>query len=115
MNSEQVVRGYRIVGDRKPDRQLSFDYLRLEPKAAHALANLKEAQRTKGSNCAGREDEFSGETLMDDREAFMQCAGCPVWTECDIFRRVGHPSWGTWAGVVKGRGDMENVEEDFND
>lgn len=114
MINETVVRGYRIVGERKPERELSFAYLQLSHDAASAQTALREAVAKNGSNCLGREDEFSGEILMTDAQAKRECLGCPVWTECDIFKRLAHPAWGTWASEVKGRGTMEEVE-DFGD
>lgn len=113
MNDYPVIKGYRILGTKKPDKQLSYGYLQLNADAASAHEALRKSVRENGSNCAGREDEFAGDTLMSDREAMLECAGCPSYSECEFFRQVAHPGWGTWAGVVKGRGIMEEVEDDF--
>lgn len=102
-----------MVGDQKPDRQLSYDYLKLNSEAARALTALRESVRKRGANCKGRENEFSGDTLMSPRDAQLECAGCPSFEACDFFKKVAHPAWGTWAGEVRGRGVMEEVESDF--
>lgn len=109
MNNEQTVRGYRVLGERKPEKQYNTDSLMLKPEASHALIALHVATGKKGANCLNREDEFRGDTLMTDGEAQLACAGCPSMPECDIFRRLGHPGWGTWAGVVQGRA-LEEIE-----
>jgi len=113
LNQDATIRGYRVVGEQKPDRQLSYEYLKQSSEAAHALTALREAVRTKGSNCSGREDEFSGDTLMSSRDAQLECAGCPSFEECEFYKKVAHPAWGTWAGEVRGRGVMEDVESEF--
>lgn len=115
MNREQTVRGYRILGDKKPERELSFEYLKLSHEGAQAQTALREAVAKKGANCVGREDVFSGDTLMDDRDGMLECAGCPSFAECDLFRLLGRPAYGTFAGHVIGRGLMEEIEEEFND
>lgn len=109
MNNEQTVRGYRVIGERKPDKHASADYLMLKPEASHALKDLWRTASKKGAHCLNREDEFRGDELMTDQEAQLACAGCPSFQECDIFRRLGHPGWGTWAGVVQGRA-LEEIE-----
>lgn len=115
MNQDATIRGYRIVGEQKPDRQLSYEYLKQSADAAKALTALREAARTNGANCIGRESEFSGKTLMTPRDAQLECAGCPSFEECDFYKKVAHPAWGTWAGEVRGRGVMEEVEDEFDD
>lgn len=109
----QSIRGYRVLGDPpKPDRQLSVDYLRLKPEAAHALANLRKSQRENGANCNDNAEFFSGDELPSDRDAALACAGCESFAACDIFKKLGHPSWGVWSGEVRGRGLMEELEDD---
>lgn len=113
MSDYPVVRGYKIVGDPpKPDKQISTEYLRLKPEAAHARAALLKSQRENGANCTDKHEFFSGDTLPSDREAVLACAGCKSWTACDIFKKLGHPSWGVWAGEVRGRGLMESLEDE---
>lgn len=110
------VPGFRIVGDRpKPARELSYSYLELKTEAAHALDKLRQSVKENGANCVGREDEFSGDTLPSDGEGQLLCAGCPSFDKCDIFRKVGHPAFGVFAGQVVGRGLMEDLEDGWGD
>lgn len=115
MNREQTVRGFRVLGDRKPERELSYEYLKLGHEATLAQDALRDSVRKNGANCVGREDEFSGDRLMSDRDAQLECAGCPSFTACDLFRKVAHPAWGVFAGHVKGRGLMEDLEKDWEE
>ena len=112
VNREQSIRGYRILGDKKPERELSYEYLKLNHEATKAQDALRESVRKNGANCLGQEDKFSGDTLMSDRDAQLACASCPSFEQCDFFRKVAHPGWGVFGGVVKGRGLMETLEED---
>jgi hypothetical protein len=111
MNNEQTVRGYRVLGERKPEKQYSYDNLMLKAEASHALIALTAKVAEVGANCLNREEEFRGDALMTDGEAQLACAGCPAFTECDIFRRLGHPAWGTWAATVQGRA-LEEIERE---
>lgn len=112
MNNDSTIRGYRILGDKKPDRELSYEYLKLSHEGALAQTNLRAKVAKDGANCVGREEEFSGDTLMSDRDSQLECAGCPAFEECDLFRLLGRPAWGTFAGRVVGRGLMEDLEKE---
>lgn len=115
MNNEQTVRGYRIVGERKADKSLSYDYLQLKPEASHALKDLWREAPVKGANCLNQEDLFRGDTQMTDSEAQLACAGCPMLDLCKKTAEAQHPAWGTWGGKVYGRA-LEAIEkEESND
>lgn len=111
MNDSSSIRGYKIVGERKQDRQLSLSYLALKPEAAHALDKLRrkvdEEERKKdqglgkGVPCVARPDDFSGDELLSERDAQLACAGCPAFTQCDIYRIVSRSPHGILAGVRK--------------
>lgn len=47
-------------------------------KQQRAHKNLIQAQRNWGSNCEGRDQEFSGSALPSEREARKLCRGCPL-------------------------------------
>lgn len=95
------IRGFRIVGEKKEDRQLSVAYLHPKHEAAAALDKLRKKVLADGSNCAGREEEFSGDNLISERDAALACAGCPAFKECDFYRLVARPGHGVYAGTVK--------------
>lgn len=111
MNDSPSIRGYKIVGERKQDRQLSLSYLALKPEAAHALDKLRrkvdEEERkkdqglSKGVPCVARPDDFSGDDLLSERDAQLACAGCAAFTQCDIYRIVSRSPHGILAGVRK--------------
>lgn len=110
-DSVSPIAGYRIVGERKQDRQLSLSYLALKPEAAHALDKLrrkvdeeerkKDRGEGKGVPCVARPDDFSGDDLLSERDAQLACAGCPAFTQCDIYRIVSRSPHGILAGVRK--------------
>lgn len=110
--SEQTVRGYRILGESKPDKQLSYDYLKLSAEGSHALQDLWREAVSNGANCLGREDEFTGDDLPSDRDAQLMCAGCPAFEACEVYRRLAHPAWGVYSGQVHGRKLAEAMKED---
>lgn len=112
MNQDTTIRGYRILGERKPERELSYDYLRMSHEATLAQDALRESAAKNGANCVGREEFFSGPELPNDRDAKLACAGCPSRVECELFRRLGRPAYGVWAGEVIGRGTMEDLEKE---
>lgn len=95
------IRGFRIQHERKEDRQLSVGYLHPKHEAANALDSLRRKVLDEGSNCTGREEEFSGDTLLSEREAQLACAGCSAFRECDFYRLVARPGHGVYAGTVK--------------
>lgn len=106
-----TVRGYRVLGEKKPEKQYNVDSLMLNPEASHALKELWRHAAQHGANCLGREDEFRGDDLPSDADAQLMCAGCPSFTQCDIFRKLAHPGWGVYAGVVQGRA-LEEIERE---
>ena len=113
MNREQTVRGYRIVGDPPKQRELSYRDMQLDHAAHKAYGELRDSVTKNGANCVGKEEFFSGKELPSDRDAVLSCAGCPSFGKCDIFLKVGRPSWGVWASQVRGRGVMEEVEKNW--
>jgi hypothetical protein len=107
------IAGYRINQESpKPERTLSIEYLKQSPEASKANMDLWKAAMTKGANCAGREDEFSGDTLPTDRQAQVMCAGCESTNECEIYRLVARPAWGVFSGHVYGRKLEESMRDD---
>lgn len=109
MTTETTIRGYRVLGEQKPDKQYSYDSLMLKPDASRALKDLWLEAGSKGANCLNREEEFRGDTLPTDEEAALMCAGCPSWGKCDLYRKLAHPAWGVYAGHVQGRA-LEEIE-----
>lgn len=107
--THDTIRGYKPLGDRPKQRELSMEYIKQTPKAAKLLKILWE---TPEKNCTGREDEFSGDTLPTDVEAQMMCAGCPMATICEAYRVEAHPSWGVFSGRVQGRALEAAMKED---
>ena len=103
MTEPTSIRGYKILGDAKPEKQYSVEYLKLTTDSAKALHNLRKSVAENGANCVGRADEFSGDTLPSDREAMLMCGGCPSFAQCDIYAKLAHPAWGVLAGRVYGR------------
>lgn len=107
----EIIRGYRPLPERKLERQYSVNNLTLNHEQAKALKNLtdkvtaeemkKERGEGPGIPCVGRFEEFSGDNLMSERDAQLTCAGCPAFRECDIFRIIGKPAHGIYAGVRK--------------
>lgn len=107
------IPGYRINQESpKPERTLSIEYLKQSPEASRANMELWKAAMTKGANCVGREDEFSGDTLPTDRQAQMMCAGCPSQPECEIYRLVARPAWGVFDSHVHGRKLAEALNDE---
>lgn len=109
---EATIRGFKITPVVKPDRELSYAYMQMSSPAVHAYNALKESVRVNGANCVGREDEFSGETLMSDAEAQLACSTCESFTQCEIFAKLGRPAWGVFAGVTHGRELQEQIERE---
>lgn len=107
----QGVRGYRVLGDRPKDRQLSLGYLQQDGRSAKLLAELRTRAVTEGANCVGRAEEFSGEELPSDREAQLMCSSCPLYSLCEQYRETAHPAWGVWGGHVKGRKLKEMMDD----
>jgi len=107
------VRGYRVLADRKVEKQYSVNNLLLNKTEAEAYSTLNKAvgkaelakergvPGAKGVPCVGRAEEFSGDNLLSERDAQLACAGCPVFAQCDIVRLVARPAHGVYAGVRK--------------
>lgn len=113
--ADEVIKGYRIVGDRPKDRQLSYTYMQQDGKSAKLLTILRTEAVKQGANCLGKPEQWTGDELPTDREAQMACASCPVWDLCNSYREAAHPAWGNWAGVVKGRNLQKAMQEGEND
>lgn len=108
-----VIRGYKVLSDRKVEKQYSVNNLLLSKTEAEAYSILNkavtEAELAKergvrgatGVPCVGREQEFSGDNLLSERDAQLACAGCPAFAKCDIVRLVARPAHGIYAGVRK--------------
>lgn len=105
------VRGYKVLADRKVEKQYSVNNLLLTKTEAEAYSVLnkavgkaelaKERGEGKGVPCVDRPDDFSGDNLLSERDAQLACAGCPVFAQCDIVRIVARPAHGIYAGVRK--------------
>lgn len=108
--ADESIRGYKIVGDRPKERQLSMDYLKQSHTAAKLLTVLRTEAVKQGANCLDKPEQWTGEELPTDREAQLACASCPVIQQCEQYREAAHPAWGNWAGVVKGRKLKEAME-----
>lgn len=103
------VRGYRVLADRKVEKQYSVNNLLLGHAEAKALKNLtdkvtaeemkKERGEGKGVPCVGRAEEFSGDNLLSERDGQLACAGCAAFAQCDTFRIVARPAHGIFAGI----------------
>lgn len=111
MTDPSPVRGYRVLADRKVEKQYSVNNLLLGHAEAKALKNLTDRvtaeemkkergdRGAKGVPCVGREEEFSGDNLLSERDGQLACAGCPAFKECDTFRIVARPAHGIFAGT----------------
>lgn len=103
------IRGYRPLADRPKDRQLSMDYIMQTGPATKLLKILWDSPE---KNCAGREEEFSGDELPTDAEAQLLCAGCDVLDKCREYAAEARPAWGTWGSTVYGRGLEEAMRDE---
>lgn len=110
--ADDTIRGYRVVGDRPRDRQLSFEYLKQDGKSAKLLTVLRTAAVREGASCLGKAEKWTSEELPTDRQAALMCATCPVFDLCKEYTDAAHPAWGVWAGTVKGRKLKEAMEDD---
>lgn len=107
--NDNTIPGYRPVGDRPKDRQLSMGYLQQSAESARLLTVLN---NTPGKNCDGRADEFAGDDLPTDREAELMCSTCAAFDLCRQYAESAHPAFGVWAGTVWGRNLMRAMQED---
>lgn len=112
--ADESIRGYKIVGDRPKDRQLSLGYLQQSHEAAKLLGELrvKATDLKNPAKCLGKADQYSGDELPTDREAQIMCSGCPVLELCGRYRDVAHPAWGVWSQQVRGRNLQKAMEDD---
>lgn len=101
--ADDAVRGYRILGDRPKERQLSMEYIKQSHSAAKLNAQLREAAVKEGANCLNKWEIWDGDEMPSDREAQILCASCPVFDLCQQYAEVAHPAWTILAGKVYGR------------
>ena len=45
-------------------------------------------------------DENTGRPMPTRSQARRMCEDCPLFAECDDYRKAQNEDWGTWAGVV---------------
>lgn len=110
--ADEVIKGYRIVGDRPKDRQLSYTYMQQDGKSAKLNTELRAAAVREGANCLNKWDVWDGDDMPTDREAQMLCASCPVFDLCKQYAEASHPAWTILAGKVYGRKLKEAMEDD---
>lgn len=110
--ADEVIKGYRVVGERPKDRSLSYEYLKQDGKSAKLLTVLRTAAVREGATCLGKAEKWTSEELPTDRQAALMCATCPVFDLCKEYTDAAHPAWGVWAGQVKGRKLKEAMEDD---
>lgn len=101
MNFEPAsIPGYRPTSIRKEPKEIRTKYLELSEHANDALRATYAKRDVDGANCEGRDDEFSGKVLPTPEKAEQLCLGCPAFKECELFLKIGRPSYGVWGGVV---------------
>ncbi len=111
MTDPSPVRGYRVLADRKVEKQYSVNNLLLGHAEAKALKNLndkvtaeemkKERGEGKGVPCVGRAEEFSGDNLLSERDAQLACSSCKAAELCRIYADIARPAHGIYSGRVK--------------
>lgn len=80
-------------------------------RVAEAWQQLVDAMEVHRPACEGI-DLFTADDLTkaDLAACAAVCAECPVEPECEIYRRIGRPSAGVWAGKkATGRASRENA------
>lgn len=110
--ADDSIRGYRIIGDRPKERQLSMDYLKQSHTAAKLLTVLRTEAVKQGANCLGNPEKWTGEELPTDREAQIMCASCPLVSLCNQYAETAHVAHGVWGGQVYGRRLAEAMKDD---
>lgn len=110
--ADETIRGYRPIGDRPRDRQLSYSYMQQDSRSAKLLAELRTAAVQEGSNCLGKPEQWTGDDLPTDREAQLMCASCPVFALCSEYAETAHVAHGVWGGQVYGRRLAEAMKDD---
>lgn len=108
-----VTRGYRVLADRKIEKQYSVNNLLLGHAEAKALKNLtdkvtseemKKERGVRGATgvpCVGRAEEFSGDNLLSERDAQLACSSCKAAELCRIYADIARPAHGIYSGRVK--------------
>lgn len=119
MNDYPVIRGFKIVGVRKPDKQLSVEYMK-RPEANPVQVELyskvpgwitEDGEEMPPAPCNG-DDWFISDDLPTDKEAFLACAPCPLWDLCSEFAKQSHAAFGVLGGKVYGRELQRRIEEE---
>ena len=110
--ADEIIRGYRPLGDRPKSKAPSTDHLHPTSEAAKLLKDLRTEAARIGTPCMEDPDKWIPDDLPTDREAQMMCAACPLLNLCEAYRSTGHPAWGVWAGKVQGRALAEAMKED---
>lgn len=110
--ADETIRGYRPIGDRPRDRQLSYSYMQQDSRSAKLLAELRTAAVQEGSNCLGKPEQWTGDDLPTDREAQLMCASCRVFALCNEYAENAHVAHGVWGGRVYGRRLAEAMRDD---
>ena len=79
-------------------------------RAHEAWLELVEAMETHRPACEGI-DLFTADDLTnaDVSACAAVCAECPLFIECDAYRRIARPAAGVWAGK---RSNGRPVKED---
>lgn len=111
--ADESIRGYKIIGDRPKDRQLSMSYLQQSHEAAKLLGELrvKATDLKNPAKCLGKADQYSGDELPTDREAQIMCSGCPLVALCSEYAETAHVAHGVWGSRVYGRRLAEAMKE----
>lgn len=110
--ADEVIKGYRVVGERPKDRSLSYEYLKQDGKSAKLLAVLRTAAVREGANCLGKAEKWTGDELPSDREAQLMCATCPLVQMCSQYAEGAHVAHGVWGGKVYGRRLAEAMKDE---
>lgn len=107
------IRGTRILGERKPDKQYSVANLELKPGSAKPFRELVFAASDSDAPCLD-DPAFISDDLPSDERAALMCAFCPLATfnKCGEFADKEHPSWGVFNGRVFGRKLAAAMEDD---
>lgn len=108
---DETIRGYRPLGDRPKDRQLSYDYMLQTTKAAKLLTVLRTEAAKQNAPCTKDPEKWAGDELPTDREAQLMCSTCPVIDLCRQYADEAHPAWSVWGGRVYGRNLQAAMKE----
>lgn len=103
------IKGTRIIGDRRPDKQYSITSLELKAGAGRPFLEL-----ITSPDAPCRNDEaFTSDELPSDERAALMCSMCPQKTfdRCETYAEKQHESWGVWAGRVRGRKLAEQMKD----